>query len=78
MLANPTPRKKGVADVNCPACGMTIYLDENAYLNFQGPVVCVECRGRQEVVIQNAELVTPGLVPDIDEPIRDILAWAIP
>ena len=64
-------------DIICLSCGQTIYLDDATYANFQGPIVCSECKGHQEVVIQKKALVTTSFVPDIFEPIRDIQAWDI-
>lgn len=65
-------------ELQCLSCGNFIFLDDATYANYQGPVVCVECKGRQEVIFQNQALITSSLVADIYEPIRDLLIWDIP
>ena len=65
-------------DIQCLSCGTGIYLEDTTYANYQGRIICPDCRGHQDVVIQRKQLITANLISDIYEPIRDILAWEIP
>ena len=78
MQPSPVARRGKVPNIQCLTCGSDIYLDDMTYANYQGRVVCPDCKGSQDVVIQKKALVTSSREPDIYEPIRDILAWDVP
>ena len=67
-----------MSDVNCLGCGTAIYLDEETYGNYQGGIVCFECKVPQSVVIENGALRANTVQPGMYDQILDILAWEIP
>ena len=67
-----------VPDVQCLSCATVIYLEEKTYKNYQGQVICSECKQQQAVVIQQGSLITASQIRDVYEPIRDILAYDVP
>lgn len=70
--------RKNVPNIVCLTCGGEIYLDENTYANFRGPIRCAQCRGQQHVSIQRGELVATQLGGDFYDAISDILEYQVP
>lgn len=67
-----------VPAIQCLTCGGDIVLEYATYDNYQGQVICPECKGQQAVVIKEGSLVTASQQQDVYEPIRDVVGHAIP
>lgn len=71
-------RRPKVPVLQCLSCGESIYLDDTTYVDYQGPVVCTECRATQDVLIEKKRLVNASKIADLYAPIRDILNYEVP
>ena len=76
-LRPPRPKEGLVPDVNCLGCGQIIYLEENTYANFQGPITCSECKTQQEVIIAHGGLTGTNALPGTYDQIWDIIGWEV-
>ena len=77
ILGAISKRGAAVPDVNCLGCGQSIYLEQDTYANFQGPITCPECKIQQEVIIAQGGLTGTNALPGTYDQIWDILGWKV-